>query len=401
MNQVDTYISNLPALTDEELKKERATISGLLTKAIRGHSPRRAENLEKMFVGVISEANSRGLAITNPSRRKGKRRSAPKVPDDFPITRLPPGPTPKLPLTEDGPMAGRVYGGLSSPGPGRALPKKVNPKKKAKKRSKRGMSTAGRAAAGAGIGALALGPVGAVGLGYAATRYKPVKANPKRNPDRLVHTEKTDPFDIRLYDYGDGKYWYQIYDPGFGEIVAEDHDARSEKDAIKSAINVINNELLVSNKGRRSNPPGSSYRVQVRGNYFSVETGNQPVKQILIIEAKTKDEARKKAQSRMVDLARKIGYEFDGKHKEFKAEKLTSNPGKSKSKKKASPSKALISKAQKLWGRYVERPGKRRLKDVFEHLGKMELSAAKSVKDELRRAKRAAKAEAKRLKLKV
>lgn len=225
----------------------------------------------------------------------------------------------------------------------------------------------------------------------------------RKNPDKLIHTSKTDPFDIRLYDYGDGKFWYQIYDPAYKMIVTEDHEARSERGAAQHAQRVIDNELFVLNPKRKN--PGDRYRVQVKGNYFSLETGRDPIKQILIVEARSKDEARKKAASRMTEKARSIGYEFEGRHRDFKAEKINSHkPGspKSKSSRTKNPSaKELIEKARKLWDQYVEKPGKRRLKIFMDHLGKMERSAAKSVKKEFRKAKRAATAEAKRLKMKL
>lgn len=203
---------------------------------------------------------------------------------------------------------------------------KENPEKKSKKsKKKKGMSAAGRGAVGAGIGALALGPIGAVGLGYAATKYKPVEENPGR--------------------------------------------------------------------------PAAKFKVHVTGTYFSIETGSMPVRQTVTVEAITKDEARKKAASKMSDHADDMGYEFEGKHRRFKAERM--NPKKKAKKKTTSPAKALISKCQKVWEHYCERPGRKRLKDVFTHLEKMEKSSAKSVKDELRRCKRSAKAEAKRLKMKV
>jgi len=77
------------------------------------------------------------------------------------------------------------------------------------------------------------------------------------------------------------------------------------------------------------------------------------------------------------------------------------NPKKKAKKKTASPAKALVTKCQKAWGHYCERPGRKRLKEVFAHLEKMEKSTAKTVRDELRRCKRSAKAEAKRLGIKV
>jgi len=83
------------------------------------------------------------------------------------------------------------------------------------------------------------------------------------------------------------------------------------------------------------------------------------------------------------------------------ANSAQSNPKKKAKKKTASPAKALVTKCQKAWDHYCERPGRKRLKEVFAHLEKMEKSTAKTVRDELRRCKRSAKAEAKRLGIKV
>jgi len=88
------------------------------------------------------------------------------------------------------------------------------------------------------------------------------------------------------------------------------------------------------------------------------------------------------------------------------------NPSKKKAKKKRKVTKTAVRKVtpewqrltrrcQKLWDHYCERPGKTRLKDVFKHLEKMEGHASKKVKEERSRCMRAAKAEAKRLKMKV
>lgn len=86
-----------------------------------------------------------------------------------------------------------------------------------------------------------------------------------------------------------------------------------------------------------------------------------------------------------------------------------SNPKKKKAKKKAAKKKRaktsepdrLIRRCQKLWDHYCERPGKSRLKEVIKHLERMEGHASKKVKEERARCMRAAKAEAKKLKLKL
>jgi len=75
------------------------------------------------------------------------------------------------------------------------------------------------------------------------------------------------------------------------------------------------------------------------------------------------------------------------------------NPKKKRSKK--SPSRKLIDNCRKHWEAYCERPTKTNLKKVFKHLETMAESTAKSVKDEHRKCMRAAKAEAKAIKLKL
>lgn len=451
MSQVDTYIRNLPTLTDAELKKEKSTVSGLLTKAIRDSKPRRATNLEKMLAGVISEAQTRKISVSNPGETSRESYAGKLV--RLTDSALQSERERLVKMLKDSKDHAKHFGTK-----GVALLKgmikdaekemksrglQANPKKKKKKK---GMSTAGRAAVGAGVGALALGPIGAVGLGYAATKYKPVKAKknplkkipkgakrdqiqkiishniamemeagkpqkqavaisiaearrqsptaalmyPERNPSKTGEMYKEHRV---VFDIDDKGTWnYKTYKgarkvreaKGFPFLLGAAKDAKD----------------WIDHNGKSKNP-GTRYRVYVRGNYYSVETGDQPVKRTIIVEAKSKDEARKKAASRMTEMAREIGYDFEGQHRKFTAEKMGESRNPKKTKKKVSPAKALISKAQKLWDRYVERPGKKRLKDVFEHLGEMEHSAAKSVKDELRRAKRVAKAEAKRLKMKV
>lgn len=60
----------------------------------------------------------------------------------------------------------------------------------------------------------------------------------------------------------------------------------------------------------------------------------------------------------------------------------------------------LIRRCQKLWEHYSERPGKKRLQAVLDHLEKMKASSSKKVADERKRCLRSANLEAKRLKLK-
>lgn len=60
----------------------------------------------------------------------------------------------------------------------------------------------------------------------------------------------------------------------------------------------------------------------------------------------------------------------------------------------------LIDKCRKLWDDYCERPSKKRLKPVIEHLEKMKASTSKKVADERKSCLRIANKEARRLKLK-
>ena len=90
------------------------------------------------------------------------------------------------------------------------------------------------------------------------------------------------------------------------------------------------------------------------------------------------------------------------------AAKRKSNPKKKAAKKKSSkkttrktsPSQNLIKRCQKLWDAYCEKPTKKNLRAVLEHLEKMKESSAKSVKSERARCLRVANKEAKRLKVK-
>ena len=60
-------------------------------------------------------------------------------------------------------------------------------------------------------------------------------------------------------------------------------------------------------------------------------------------------------------------------------------------------SDSLVSKCQKNWDHYCERPSKKRLKAVMKHCELMAESTAKSVKEERQRCMRAARREAKKL----
>ncbi len=79
------------------------------------------------------------------------------------------------------------------------------------------------------------------------------RRRPKMNPERVIHTDKTDPYDIRLFKHDDGKFWYQIYDPSYKMIIQEDKKSRSESAAAKHAQCTIDKELLVLNP-RTKNP---------------------------------------------------------------------------------------------------------------------------------------------------
>jgi len=404
-----------------------------------------------------------------------------------------------------------------------------NPKKKAKKKR---MSAAGRGAVGAGIGALALGPIGAVGLGYAATKYRPVEA--EENPGKIIHTAKTAPYDIRLFMYDDGKFWYQIYDPSYKMIIQEDKKSRSESAAAKHAQCTIDKELLVLNprtknpmwvgskavpailklaeekaaamsdaelkaeykttakigapavkhtelrtrtieqrswssirlealekemkkRGLSLNPRGRKGKktkknpyAESRGKSIGVLwTGSSGARGAPLVGGKFDEfiEYEKTSSNRV----RIIGYAKSGSHKgalrcrfrfvtddlgivekvkifeiergkrrtgtsktylvanerypqdypslDMAAVESRMNP-KKKTKKKAKK-ETLIGKSRRLWDDYVEKPTKKALKSVLDHLEDMEASSAKTVKAEWRRAKRAARAEAKRLRMKV
>jgi len=97
-----------------------------------------------------------------------------------------------------------------------------------------------------------------------------------------------------------------------------------------------------------------------------------------------------------------------GKVRGWKLGEVYRNPARRKAAKKkakkaaekaaTSPAKNLINKCRKLWDYYCERPSKKRLKEVLEHLEKMkEKSTAKSVREERSRCLRSANREAKKL----
>jgi hypothetical protein len=133
-----------------------------------------------------------------------------------------------------------------------------------------------------------------------------------------------------------------------------------------------------------------------------------------------------KVRKSLVKLRRKsnpcIGFHFHGKDADelLKAvEKsnsrqraaVKSNPGKKKATKKKSAKKKvarkskpewqrLIDRCRKLWDHYCERPSKKRLKPVIDHLEKMKASTSKKVVDERKSCLRIANKEARRLKMK-
>lgn len=223
-------------------------------------------------------------------------------------------------------------------------------------------------------------------------------SNPSKKNPTLIRTKETDPYDVRLYKYDDGSYWYQIYDPVMKMNIDEDWTPRSKTEARKEAIKKIKEEMIVLNPPEGN--PRSTYRVKVVGRLYSLETGDEPYQQELLVEAASHDEARKKAEMKISERAEEMGgYEFYGKRKDFKSEKIKRNNPKKKY--KSSPAQSFIKKCQKTWEQYCAKPSKARLKKVFLHLEKMENSGAKSVKDELRRCRRVARIEAKKLGLKI
>lgn len=186
--------------------------------------------------------------------------------------------------------------------------KEKNPPRKKKKKKKKEMSTAGRAAVGAGIGALALGPIGAIGLGYGAAKYKPkkVKGNPKVTKRQALR-ELLEAGEIPLYPE-----WVLTT-----EALVKEGLAERKKDNYK-----------ITAAGRlelqKKNPKATEYQLEVGGSFYSLETGRQPVKRRLTIMATSQDAARKKAVSRMSDEAHRIGYEYDGTKRDVKV--IKKNP---------------------------------------------------------------------------
>ena len=102
-----------------------------------------------------------------------------------------------------------------------------------------------------------------------------------------------------------------------------------------------------------------------------------------------------------------IGLHFHGKDAdelmkaiEKSAERQEKKNPKKSTRKKVSPAQRLIKRCQKLWDTYCERPTKKNLRAVLEHLEKMKQSKSEKVKSERRRCLRVANKEAKRLKVK-
>jgi len=79
---------------------------------------------------------------------------------------------------------------------------------------------------------------------------------------------------------------------------------------------------------------------------------------------------------------------------------LTKPAKKKPARKKTPPSTLLINRCQKLWDAYCEKPTKKNLRAVLEHLEKMKSSKSEKVKKERSRCLRVANKEAKRLKVK-
>lgn len=91
-----------------------------------------------------------------------------------------------------------------------------------------------------------------------------------------------------------------------------------------------------------------------------------------------KEREEKKKAAKRKERARERRRHFRGKNPSAPKRKTTSEPDR------------LIRKCQKLWEHYCERPAKKRLKEVFDHLEKMKESKSKRVKEERSRCLRVA-----------
>lgn len=374
----------------------------------------------------------------NPKKKAKKKAGTPEIPADFPIKRLPPGPTPKRMLGGER-QPSSVYGGKSLRVSGQTpASKSDNPKKKAKKKSKKKakkkskkkpMSTAGRGAIGAGIGALALGPIGAVGLGYAATKYKPVKAGenppagrrPRRNQPKMLPKTFPVPSGWKRFKRGDltGEPYQhsEVFVSDNGEwivwIVWPQYEYTEQDDLAiwyqKKAK--WDEELRDTGEIWPGDPPMKGFDPDEYGGDWK-KTIDAAIDWLNKLYSPTGK--RKPLSGQTADALKHINRERARKRLQgpldpvvsgwLDAEVITeakrlgwkSNPRKKKAKKET-----LIGKSRRLWDDYVEKPTKKALKSVLDHLEDMEASSAKTVKAEWRRAKRAARTEAKRLRMKV
>jgi len=425
MSSLETYISSLPGMTEEELVTEARSATSLLSRARKSGTKKSVANLERMQKAIASEKAARGGVQENPGE---------SIADSY---------------------AGKVA---------RMTDRTLRAENKKMKNMLRDSAAPVRHFGTEGLSLLKQ-MIATTEREMRGRNLTPNPCRPMKNPTRLAY-RKTEPYDVILYKYEDGTWFFEIRDPGLGgDLVYDDHDGRSRAAAEEEALRVIAKELDgdqgnpkkkkprkrgVSSAGRgaigagigalalgpigavglgyaatkykptkaKENPkrrsrknPSEKFKVHVTGAYYSAETGTQPMRKTIVIEAKTQDEARKKAASQMGEKAQGMGYEFSGEHRKFKAEKM--NPTKRATKKTAKKAvkkvakkavkktEVLISKSRKLWDSYVAKPGRKTLKAVFSHLRKMEKSSEKTIKAEWRRAKRVAKSEAKRLKMKV
>ncbi len=109
-----------------------------------------------------------------------------------------------------------------------------------------------------------------------------------------------------------------------------------------------------------------------------------------------KKEAERERAKRKSNPKKKVA-----KKKVAKKKVAKKKPAKKKAaRKKTPPYQLLINRCRKLWDHYVERPSKKRLKPVLEHLEKMKASTSKKVKAERSSCLRVANKEARRLKMK-
>jgi hypothetical protein len=151
---------------------------------------------------------------------------------------------------------------------------------------------------------------------------------------------------------------------------------------------------------------GNPTRVTAADKRFATAMlGNPPMEEKDKRRRRASKEEKHKEKKRQERGRRRRRASKEEKHKEKKGQekskkkvegKSTNNP----TRKKASPSDRLIRRCGKLWEHYCKRPGKERLKAVFEHLEVMKASTSKKVKAERTLCLRSANAEAKSLGMK-